>query len=470
MISPFRRHAIPAVVGLLIAAAAAVTINFAPVSHRLGTAAGLLARAAGSSLVGFAVTLLSVRLTSRIVGLASPRQLGVRTALAAAWFAPLMVFAGQRSWLTLALWVIAAVEVARLSWYVSNLAEEEPGQDRQDKSRDPLFTILGQGWGCSVDSLVGSFCLETAVCAAAGSRFALACFFLVGCTIALVTRGWKMLRDSPSRKEMNLRKRSLAVVAITALLVAFAWLPRAGSFRGSGILGGDQGVLGLSLTHHTLFVSTKKERLESAQGTTPIVLGAVFPGVILYPEVEPRTKLIAPPARWAEGFPASPSRQFSIPFDGVYWFWRPPADHPPESAVIKHGSPAKLTFRSTDGAPLWMEARQDLGSQINLQCCGAVEVEVENADSRPETVAIELMLRSTTAPGEPSESLGMQQLLVRAPTPELPVIEQTLTFRVPNHLKIRGFDELTIRFRLKWWRGDQSAKIAISRFVLVPRG
>jgi hypothetical protein len=29
---------------------------------------------------------------------------------------------------------------------------------------------------------------------------------------------------------------------------------------------------------------------------------------------------------------------------------------------------------------------------------------------------------------------------------------------------------LTIRFRLKWWRGDKSAKIAISRFVLVPRG
>ena len=117
-----------------------------------------------------------------------------------------------------------------------------------------------------------------------------------------------------------------------------------------------------------------------------------------------------------------------------------------------------------------MEARQNLGSQINLQCCGAIEVEVENADSRPETVAIELTLRSTSAPGEPYESLGMQHLLVRAPTPDVPVIEQTLSFRVPNHIKLRTFDELTIRFRLKWWRGDQSAKIAISRFVLVPRG
>jgi hypothetical protein len=159
--------------------------------------------------------------------------------------------------------------------------------------------------------------------------------------------------------------------------------------------------------------------------------------------------------------------QFTIPFDGVYWFWRPPADHPPESAVIKHGSPARLTFRSTDGAPLWMEARQNLGSQINIQCCGAIEVEVENADSHPETVAIELTLRSTSAPGGPSESLGMQQLLVRAPTTAAKVIEQTLTFRVPSHLKIRSFDELTVRFRLKWWRGDKSA---VSRFVLVPRG
>ena len=469
MISPLRRYVITAVVGFLAAAATAI-ITFTLAPHSFVTASSLLATAAGSSFAAFAAALFSVRLTSRILSLAHPDRLGVRTALAAAWFAPLLVFASQRSWLALALWVAAAVEVTRLSWYVSSLADKESGQGHQGELQSTLFTTLDQSWGCSVDSVIGSFCLEATLGAAVGSRFVLAGFFLVGGTIALVRCGWRMLRDSPLGKETNLRRRSLVAVAIPTLLMAFAWLPRAGG-HGTGSLGGDGGVFGVSLTRHTWYESThKKEHRQGVQGATPIVLGTVFPGVILYPEVEPHTKLIAPPARWASGFPSSPSRQFTIPFNGVYWFWRPPADHPPESAVVKHGSPAKLTFRSTDGAPLWMEARQNLGSQIDLHCCGAIEVEVENADSRPETVAIELTLRSTSAPGEPYESLGMQQLLVRAPTPDVPVIEQTLSFRVPNHIKLRTFDELTIRFRLKWWRGDQSAKIAISRFVLVPRG
>src|SRR5713101_1215571 len=112
----------------------------------------------------------------------------------------------------------------RVSWYVTSLAEEEPGQGQPGKSRGPRFTILGRGGGGSVDCLVGSFCLETAVCAAVASRLALGCFFLVGGTVALVRRGWRMLRDSPSQNEMNLPRRSLVVVAIIALLVAFAAL------------------------------------------------------------------------------------------------------------------------------------------------------------------------------------------------------------------------------------------------------
>jgi hypothetical protein len=47
-------------------------------------------------------------------------------------------------------------------------------------------------------------------------------------------------------------------------------------------------------------------------------------------------------------------------------------------------------------------------------------------------------------------------------------VSQTLTFRIPGEIKLNKFDELKVGFRLKWWREDRSAKIAINRFVLVP--
>ena len=48
--------------------------------------------------------------------------------------------------------------------------------------------------------------------------------------------------------------------------------------------------------------------------------------------------------------------------------------------------------------------------------------------------------------------------------------EQMLAFKIPPTIKMQSFDELTIRVRMKWWRGDKSANVAIRSFVLKPRG
>src|SRR5260370_25009365 len=139
MISPLRRYVITAVVGFLAAAATAI-ITFTLAPHSFVTASSLLATAAGSSFAAFAAALFSVRLTSRILSPAHPDQLGVRTALAAAWFAPLLVFASQRSWLALAVWVAAAVEVTRLILYLSSLEDKESRPGHQGELQSTSVT------------------------------------------------------------------------------------------------------------------------------------------------------------------------------------------------------------------------------------------------------------------------------------------------------------------------------------------
>jgi hypothetical protein len=53
---------------------------------------------------------------------------------------------------------------------------------------------------------------------------------------------------------------------------------------------------------------------------------------------------------------------------------------------------------------------------------------------------------------------------------ERPPTSETLNFVIPAHASIRRFDEVMVVFRLDAARADAGPKIAIDRFVLVPRG
>jgi len=110
-----------------------------------------------------------------------------------------------------------------------------------------------------------------------------------------------------------------------------------------------------------------------------------------------------------------------------------------------------------------MEAHQNLGKLFDLRCCREIQIEIQNADPYPGTVSMELVLVNTRSGQQGSVSLGFAPVKSDAPTKE------TLTFPVPAQSPIRQFDELTIRFPRRRTRIFRSAKIAIERFVLVPR-
>jgi hypothetical protein len=64
----------------------------------------------------------------------------------------------------------------------------------------------------------------------------------------------------------------------------------------------------------------------------------------------------------------------------------------------------------------------------------------------------------------------MEQVSVPASSAESGPRRQTLRFHIPATVAMGSFDELTVSYFLKGPRSDKSARIAIERFRLVPRG
>jgi hypothetical protein len=197
-----------------------------------------------------------------------------------------------------------------------------------------------------------------------------------------------------------------------------------------------------------------------------------FPGVILWPEIKPIPTLIAPmPQTLDSGGPPVMPRPLSIPFSGEYWMFRWPYARPPKTSFFQRGSPAALSFSSTDHLPLQMEARHKLDQPVALSCCSAIRIEIRNADRYPNTVALDLVVINNEEPGAPALDLGHNSVVSRPDINQDPVtpVSETLTFPIPTDATLDSFDEFKVVFMRARRRMDKSAKLAIDRFILIPR-
>jgi hypothetical protein len=198
--------------------------------------------------------------------------------------------------------------------------------------------------------------------------------------------------------------------------------------------------------------------------------GGDHTGVILLTEPEPIAMLVPPlPSMTANLFDPKHPNPVSIPFYGAYWFFKYPDHQPPPSSFITHGTPVNMVFRAPDQRILFMEARQNLGKLLNLECCSAIRIEIRNADPFRDTVDLELVLINTREGQQGSQTLGRAPVESVPESPSGAPVKETLTFPIPPHPSIARFDELAIRFPRRYPRADRSAKIAIDRFVLVPK-
>jgi hypothetical protein len=198
-----------------------------------------------------------------------------------------------------------------------------------------------------------------------------------------------------------------------------------------------------------------------------------FPGVILLPEVKPeQPALMAPSFAWNRISPEIATvRSFRIPFSGVYWMYRPPFNRPPRTSHVQQGTPLTLSFRTTDHAPMSMEAYQKVDRAIDIRCCRAIQIAISNTDAYPGTVALELVIIDSQSAGQPMLSLGTAVVDSQRPANSFPgnVTRETLDFGIPRITPLRQFDVIKVIYHRDRVRLERSARISIEGFLLSPQ-
>lgn len=297
-------------------------------------------------------------------------------------------------------------------------------------------------------ALCSATCLQTG---AAGLHFggAIASAILLGIGSASIAWSMDQLRTSETRITGQSAFRPVIAAALLTLVGLLHYVP----FGSGGETSGSSGP-----PTETADVSPK----------SAVPLDGIYKGVILQPETAPHVVLVPPLPYLRKGlFSHQNPKPLSVPFFGSYWMFRWPFSRPPADSYVLKGSPLSSTFRSADAKALQMEAHQNFGTLIELSCCSKIQVVLQSADG---PVSIALSLTNTTLPERPTIRLGEFTIDSNLdPSQGSPVpLQIVVPFDVPLNPRITEFDEATIVFHKEFAR--VSAKVAIDRFIFVPRG
>ncbi len=205
------------------------------------------------------------------------------------------------------------------------------------------------------------------------------------------------------------------------------------------------------------------------QQSAPEHTGGGYRTIVLWPIQKKEKTIIAPAVRMG-GAPSGITKPWSIPFDGPYWYFKFSAESPGANSRTVHGDPLKVNVRSTDEAPLLMEAHQRLTKALDLACCREIQVVIRNDSSRG-AFAVGLALTDSQAKGIRSQNLGVKMVDpgvepqgASSPSP----VEQTLIFPLPKHRLIRSFDGITVSLLPDPKYRTAGRRVAVERFLLIP--
>lgn len=435
--------------GLFAAALTAVSLSHLPGIHFSSWGSLLVAAVLALALVSLAAFLSSLGMT-RSSSDPLPWRAAFNSALIAAWLAPIALFSRQGS-----IWILPAVGIFVTMAGISLWPSQKAAELASPSSDDPeLFTQLqSRSWSRQAAAFAAVLCAEAG--AATGiSRHLLSGTLLVvlasGVLLYVFRENWKMRSNEPTTR------RALSLAALAVVFTAVGLLP----FVRRGYAGGLASGRFAANASHALS-QTRARTLEDG-----------YIAIELWPEQKPATLLAPIPVRKGTAAGKKNSPQV-IPFSGVYWFFKAPDLTLPPAPREAHGSPEMFNIHSTDRRALSMQARQNLGTLVDLSCCSRIRIGIRNSDHYPGTVSIELVLTDTAAPGRPSISLGRK--LVRSTRPwtlydHRSPASEVLEYAVPPNSRIHRFDEVMVIFWLDRDRSFAAAKMGIENFVLVPRG
>jgi hypothetical protein len=360
------------------------------------------------------------------------------------------------AWVLLAVGVGLAVMLRGMRYVFP--PDEEAGEMGWEEARDfsALYGLPARGqpvWKMAVVAI----CVQASVIAVfAGDVSTASLFLMVWWSMVL----WRFSELRGTRKQVAPvrwpRWRRLAEMGAFALVVTvFLLLPDRPGKKGDSLHAGMKRPAG--------------DR-QGDSGST----GEGYVGIVLWPPVAKKKVEVVAPRPHAAMFVAGRSRPIEIPFDGAYWYFKAPDRRPSPKAHVAHGLPAELNIRSSDRSPLLMEAHQRLGTRIDLDCCGQIDLAVTNGDNRLGKIAVGMILTDSSSPARASVYLGEKALvsseatqigLTRAP------VEETVRFAIPNVKagRARSFDEITVFFMPDRVRALAGAKVNVRSFKLVPR-
>jgi hypothetical protein len=296
-------------------------------------------------------------------------------------------------------------------------------------------------------------CAQAAIfCAASGDLVpALALFIL-----AIYLIAWRWSACGRDLVPVLSSRRAAGILCVAALLfTVVALFP----FAGSGSRFGRAGLAEKSAS---------KDRLSANRASSDYD----YMGVILLPPPVRRTEILPPVPPLDSARPGHASKPLVIPFDGAYWYFKQPHTDPGARAHVVHKQATDVNVRSTNWLPLRMEAHQNLGLPINLACCREIDIALTNADNRPGTITLGVLLTNSEVRGLPAEDLG-EQLIPSSEVDPMPPsrapVHELLRFRVPPHGKLRQVNGITLVFQPSRNRAQLGAKVSIQSFTLIPR-
>ena len=187
--------------------------------------------------------------------------------------------------------------------------------------------------------------------------------------------------------------------------------------------------------------------------------------IVLWPLKKPEKVIPSPPVN-IESSSSGRGKPWVIPFYGPYWYFKFPGETPGPNAQTTHADPLKANVRSTDRAPLLMDAHQYLASPIDLTCCREIQVAFRNDVSLG---ALAVALSLTDSQTKRSQSLGAKLVTPITQNPATPPsVEQTLTFAVPKSALIQRFDAITVTLVSNPSHATLGRRVSVERFVMIP--
>jgi hypothetical protein len=456
---------------------------------------------AGSALgYAFLALVFGAALTFALY-LAVPRRervdaadLTIRTSTAAVWFAPAIILLTQFSPAALAAAIALVITSTRLlySEWRRAVPPDEAGEPRPEyaglmaevREKPPLFAKE------IAPALAVAFCAQSgAVMILMRLPLVAGCFLAAGAALATVFAIASGVLEPESRRPLPQAAFGAILTVLLASGLTMGGLSGRVIHRPDLAWDAPAHKPGLveslrAMLRHVLYgeqpealknqPDAKETQPDEAAKTDPFLQrpgefpDGSFPGVILLPEPRKVPALVAPVSPHDLTATAL-KRPIGIPFDGQYWFFRQRYRQPPPNSIRRKGSPATLSFSTTDHWPLEMEAHQLFDEPLDLNCCRTVQLQIWNADRYPGTVRLDFFAL------ESDISSGRSVYVGGAPVRSKPdltgehvvAVPETLTIRIPEGA-LEGCTGFKVIFRRNPSRADKSARIALERFVLVP--